>query len=323
MIPDRYGLENFMNALDNPSKFLIEGRRLFNHSLLKYKYGRRKAIDIMEQDWDNLIILDACRYDIFKEENHIEGELNKVLSKGSHSEEFIDHNFHGQHHDTVYVSSNSWASKLRNKNVFYKVAYTYSRDYDNKTRHEKHQSFDPSRVLEIGNANYNESKRFILHFMQPHAPYWGPKAKSVRSDLRKEYDIGFKAWDPNEEVSDEDPTHLLRAARMGYVSNEVIKEVYKENTHIVLDKVDKLLKNIQGKTIITADHGELLGESQIICYKDFGHPRNIYLPELRHVPWLTIESNERREIYSEKPIKSDFINENDIETNLRALGYLD
>jgi len=44
----------------------------------------------MQRDWDNLIILDACRYDYFKEYNEISGDLEPVVSKASHSLQFME-----------------------------------------------------------------------------------------------------------------------------------------------------------------------------------------------------------------------------------------
>jgi len=36
----------------------------------------------MEEDWNNLIILDGCRYDIFKELNTLKGDLNQAINYG-------------------------------------------------------------------------------------------------------------------------------------------------------------------------------------------------------------------------------------------------
>jgi hypothetical protein len=36
---------------------------------------RAEGARVYEKDWDNLIILDACRFDTFSEENWVEGAL--------------------------------------------------------------------------------------------------------------------------------------------------------------------------------------------------------------------------------------------------------
>ena len=54
------------------------------------------GINIFHEDWDNLIILDACRYDYFKQLNDMDGELEYRISRGSQSREFMRGNFQGQ-----------------------------------------------------------------------------------------------------------------------------------------------------------------------------------------------------------------------------------
>lgn len=43
-------------------------------SNMRYSYEFQ---NVMNQDWDNLIILDGCRYDLFEEINTISGDLEK------------------------------------------------------------------------------------------------------------------------------------------------------------------------------------------------------------------------------------------------------
>lgn len=47
---------------------------------------------INERDWDCLVILDACRYDYFEKvyEDYLSGDLRKVLSSGSCTEEWLN-----------------------------------------------------------------------------------------------------------------------------------------------------------------------------------------------------------------------------------------
>ena len=95
MLPNRYNRHNIYRVFKKPSLLIKETRRLssniiypINNVYFNRKYGR--GIDIIDQDWDNLIILDACRYDYFKEMNTIDGELRPVLSQGSHSFELYN-----------------------------------------------------------------------------------------------------------------------------------------------------------------------------------------------------------------------------------------
>lgn len=93
MIPDRYNRHGLVKALQNPKLLLDEIVRVqatLERKLKKKQFQRNmgKGTNFFEKDWDNLIILDACRYDIFEKINTIGGDLSYKISKGSHSEEF-------------------------------------------------------------------------------------------------------------------------------------------------------------------------------------------------------------------------------------------
>ena len=98
--------------------------------------------------------------------------------------------------------------------------------------------------------------------------------------------------------------------------------MYEENTKVVLKESGKLIKELQGKTVITSDHGEMLGERSFpLPIKQFGHPAGIYVTELVNVPWLIISEGQR------KITKGGSLNENevtvnsDVEKHLENLGY--
>lgn len=50
---------------------------------------------IHEEDWDYLIVLDACRYDKFKESypDYLDGELRKVWSRASSTQPWLGKTF--------------------------------------------------------------------------------------------------------------------------------------------------------------------------------------------------------------------------------------
>jgi hypothetical protein len=69
-------------------------------------------------------------------------------------------------------------------------------------------------------------------------------------------------------------------ADWGGVPWDQVKELYRENLEKVLSSVETLVSELSGSTIITSDHGEILGESG-----RFGHPCQMDLRVLRSVPW--------------------------------------
>ena len=79
---------------------------VLNNLIFESRYGR--GTRVINEDWDTLILLDACRFDMFEETVEMEGNLDYTISLGSTSEEFLTRNFSkGTFHDTVYVNANA------------------------------------------------------------------------------------------------------------------------------------------------------------------------------------------------------------------------
>ena len=59
---------------------------------------------------------------------------------------------------------------------------------------------------------------------------------------------------------------------------------------IVLSHIKELISIFSGSTIVTSDHGNLFGERPHILYpfREYGHPRGLYVDELVLVPWLIV-----------------------------------
>ncbi|KXA91778.1 hypothetical protein AKJ64_04505 [candidate division MSBL1 archaeon SCGC-AAA259E17] len=66
---------------------------------------------------------------------------------------------------------------------------------------------------------------------------------------------------------------------------EVLRRAYKKNLQMALKTITKLMPILTGKTVITADHGELLGEENL-----FGHFHRLRSqnPYLREIPWFEV-----------------------------------
>jgi hypothetical protein len=96
-----------------------------------------------------------------------------------------------------------------------------------------------------------------------------------------------------------------------------------DNLDFVLKFVEELSEGTIGKFVITADHGNLVGERQwpVSTTKMYGHPWNVYAPELVKVPWFTADFDKRRETVSDSPKTVPGHSEEMITDRLRALGY--
>ncbi|MHA1617033.1 MAG: hypothetical protein ACTSX9_07000 [Candidatus Njordarchaeales archaeon] len=233
-----------------------------NHILpLFYKHRRNQGLYIIDQKWDNLIILDACRYDVFeKYVNHlcVEGELRKVISRGSSTTEFLKENFSGRKFlDTIYVTANPYVSIML-KGVFYKIIDVWRDYWDDELG-----TVPPEPVTKVAleiKSLYPE-KRLIVHYMQPHSPFIGE----------------YRVKGSFVEVA-------LKHGR------EVVMKAYESNLRLVLPYIRYLLDKLDGITVVTSDHGNACGEKVLKIFPIYGHPTGVHIPALVEVPWFVVKS---------------------------------
>jgi len=226
-----------------------------------YRFRKNNGIYIMDQKWDNLIILDACRYDIFEKtikKRKIKGELKKVISRGSTTVDFLKENFKDKKFlDTIYVTANPYVYFI--KNSFYKTIDLWYDLWDEKLN-TVHPKIVNEEVLKIKKKYPN--KKLIIHYMQPHCPFIGEYKKK-----------GF-FWQV-----------ALKEGR-----KETMK-AYTSNLEFVLSYVEDLIKELNSITIITADHGNACGEgATFLRIPIYSHPKGMPIPSLIEVPWFVIDN---------------------------------
>lgn len=253
------------------------------------------GVDIMSQDWDNLILLDAYRADTFQNHSRFEGQLSTITSHGNWSLEFVVKNFQGREfHDTVCVTANPYYQEQFNlgSSTFHKLIDTGAAD--------PHESLEKTTTAAIRAMNNHPNKRLLIHYMQPHGPHIGERADEIRTN-HPEYRRMFSLY------------------RDGLVSNEILWKTYTDTIEIVESQVDDLLDELNGKTVISSDHGENMGEIQHgVEMVEHG----LETPECRSVPWLELPYENRREIIAEPPVEVNPIDEKEIEERLSDLGYV-
>ena len=308
-----YSLKDLKTAMDEPKIFLRELNRLYHTRLRRWEYNRN-APNFFEEDWDNLIILDACRYDAFEEartEYDLPGEFGPNYSRGSATMEFLEANLNDQDlSDTVYVTATS---------MLYRMVVLKER-----IDHNLHEIVDvwedaidvgewgvrPERMAEQVREVSDEfpNKRLVAHFIQPHIPFIG--------------EFGQERFEE---------TQIWRSMRRGDLnaSDEELWRAYRENLHIVLPSVSDLLAELPGKTVVTADHGQLIGERGFpIPLKEYGHPHGIYRDELVKVPWLAHQNGSRKRIVAGDSVGTEYQGKDHeeldekAEEHLENLGYL-
>ncbi|WP_435349135.1 hypothetical protein [Haloarchaeobius sp. HRN-SO-5] len=301
-----YTLSDFVRGIRDPDVAAVELNKLY-HSVRTRTDHNPGGIDIFDRDWDNLVILDACRYDIFHEISGLPGSLRQVKSKASATKQFVTANFRGKKlHDTVYVSANGWYLSLQDE--IDAEIHDFVPLHTSTFRENRYKTTLPESVTKAAldsNEQY-PNKRLIVHYVQPHRPFIGPTGDKYFSEQRG---LNFQRA-----VHSLDKTDRRKISR----------QAYRENLEIVLEDVQKLLAELNGKTVVTADHGELLGERlRPIPVRGYGHPLGIYHDSLIKVPWLVNDSEERKQIISEPPSRESNRSVTPEETmeHLKDLGY--
>lgn len=297
-------------ALRHPVLFLRGANRLFYR-----RFGRRAhntaGVDVFGADWDNLLLLDACRYDTFERRAELPGELERRRSRGSTTVEFLRANVAGRDlSDTVYVTANPQLHQHRASidPAFHEVVDVWREDgWD-----EDHGTVLPETLTAYARkaAQKYPEKRLVAHYMQPHYPFVGSETTFDEGHLDGTGEEAENVWN-----------RLLTGSLD--VRPEEIRRLYAENLDVALPYVESLLEELDGKTVVTADHGNMIGERAApIPFREWGHPRGVYTDELVDVPWLVHDTGERRETTrGETAATTESVEDDVVAERLRNLGY--
>lgn len=293
-----------------------------------YQYNK-DGVDIFEEDWDNLVILDSCRFDYFKEAkqtHNLPGRLEHRTSRGSQTPEWLKANFDGKTlHDTVYVSASVIPYHVGVENFQdgtpFQQKYSFKLDVHDLVNlwedppTEAIEVYNESRIADYVipadvtanraikiQENY-PNKRMIIHIVPPHLPYLGPTGE----DIHKE---SATPW-----MDTYNGKHSF--------SYETLEQAYHENVDHAVSAAKQLISELVGKTVVTADHGEFLFDrSSPLPVMEYLHPAQTYVDELVKIPWLIVDSNERKSIEPDPPKNISGTDQSDSHKQLEALGYL-
>jgi len=276
-----------------------------------------EGINVLSEDWDNLLILDACRADSFEQYIYTEqfDEYDVKTSKASATPEWIQKNFKdGSFGDTVYVSGNPWVSKIAS-DAFHDIVNIWLEDYDFEQDDlaEAHtlndlgipfeETVTAKRVNEAAcqAAKKYDDKRLIIHYIQPHAPYIGNPDGSTKSDVP--------------------PYHPGEHLRFEGMDPELVRDLYHENLEYVWHHASKLVEELEGRTVVTSDHGEMFGEKIFphLPFRGYDHPIGLHTDELLRVPWA-VSDGERRKV-TDDGTQRITVSQNAINDRLQNLGY--
>lgn len=233
---------------------------------------------IHKTDWDVLIILDALRFDYFKKCNKLSGRLIKCHSKAPHTYRWIQETFPDKY-DINYFSAHPYIgskrSKVRSYNApdhFKRILSIWALAWDDQMGTVHPDNVGEAVKVYIEQQEREIDGRIIIHYIQPHGPYIGKTKWLNPWSLEQHATHGVMAdWVVSQTKPD---PRFLRLA-------------YKHNLELVLKSVEKYLPYFPGKVVISADHGEMLGEKGLYLHKENYPPWTDEV--LMVVPWFILD----------------------------------
>ncbi|RLF02792.1 MAG: hypothetical protein DRJ59_02620 [Thermoprotei archaeon] len=277
-------------------------------------------------DWDYLIVLDACRCDVFR---HVYRKFfpsaikfRCITSLGSSTMEFIEKSINSinidKEKDVIFVNSNPMIDHVlgvRFKKIFYKYISVWKNYWDKEM-----QTVRPEDMYYVTLKTYikNPVKRMIIWFLQPHYPFIDRKfnhinalnrefmSKALRYDIHKNNLLTLIKIAKNlfrkRCLYAGIPDKICEYMRQNF--SEVLR-AYMVNLFLVLHYVKKLTEILLGKIVVTSDHGEAFGEplSRLLPLPVYGHPSRIRIPSLTQVPYLEIKNTISRDESIRKAIR--------------------
>jgi hypothetical protein len=179
-------------------------------------------------------------------------------------------------------------------------------EYPDEVSGEPDKKIERMTELALSLSAEYPNKRLLVHFIPPHHPYVGPTAEERLPSFEAQ-SVDFLAQIRRSEVDVPDP---------------LLRQVYRENLDRILPRVRELVEGFRGRTVVSADHGEILGERlRPIPVREYGHFSNLYTDELVEIPWHICPGGERKDISADQPLESESVDEAIVDDRLRDLGY--
>ncbi|WP_459190883.1 hypothetical protein [Halosimplex sp. J119] len=330
----RYSLKSLYKLFQDPSN-ISKAVRLFGQDILslarnpsdipkvvrsgcvnidKWWYALRygdAGEDFLEHDWDTLIILDACHPELLcRATPYLDDDIQTKTSPGTASPGFMEATYHGRTlHDTVYVTANPYAARIPD-GTFHAVENLLDSEWDAEAGTVYPEAV-VHRALEAHETYPN--KRLIVHFMQPHFPFLGKTGTEIPG--------GFGC--DMENIDSDEPHPWFDKLWGDGPDRDLLLRAYYENHEYVVPYVEELHDELDGKSVITSDHANLVGERGFpIPIRLYGHPGGLYHPNLTTVPWVVLDSDgPRRTVRSDPPVARDELDDETVNRRLESLGY--
>jgi hypothetical protein len=270
------------------------------------------GIDYAGADWDTLVILDACRADLFENivDTNTWDAYESANSGSGATPTWFKRKWNGTYGDTVYVSGTPVLSRSA-PGSFHSIVECWKNAINDDLNGP-----DPTIVTKAAIDAHQKypHKRIVVHYIQPHYPFLRDP------DLHFTEFSGTDDWDVD---ADPRATNVWEALRAGIVGEDEVWRGYGRNLEYVLEEVKELLAEIEGRVVVSSDHGNMMGEwTYPVPFREYGHPMHVAQPALTNVPWA-VDDGPRREVIEEEVGSTTEATSGEIQTHLEALGYIE
>lgn len=278
----------------------------------------------MEQDWDTLVVLDACRRGIFEsviDTDSVFDEYRTVRSLGSNTGEWVLRNFQDDAYrtefgDTVYVTGNIRVSRQLPEPTFHRLDEVWQRGFNDDLG-----TVPPGPVVDsaLEMRERYPDKRLVVHVLQPHQPFFrfAEDGSGYTADPER-------VFGPETTLTEDNVWRDLAADNLDV---ETVRRAYRRTLEVAWEQVTPLLDALSGRVVVTADHGNMWGERGFpIPVPVYGHPMQVRCSPLVDVPWGVVEATgDRPDVTPGEVREAGSVGSTDTRDHdqLKALGYLD
>jgi hypothetical protein len=274
---------------------------------------------IWEYEWEVLVILDACRYDLFRgvcpEYDWLPNEPGCVYSAASQSEEWMERHFtpeyRGETSTTALVSANVFTDRTTEPADWAHLDELWKHSWNDNVGVVLPESTTDS-AIKLRRASHDQDgiDRMIVWYMQPHWPFV-PAGHQRWNARQTNGDYEFEMRDTNRPI--------WYRYRDGDIPFNELWSDYADNLRFALESVDTLRHNIDTDSmVITSDHGNALGE-----WGMYGHPKYVPNPILKKVPWVEIPSNDEGSfVPDDRTYETGELQNGGVQSRLEDLGYV-
>lgn len=229
-------------------------------------------------NFNTLILLDACRFDAFKEivAPEFKGTLSRIQSKGGDTEEWIGNQLYNRILRNVgcitaqpFLDYDWIKSKGMPPPTFKFIDSVWKHSWDDKLN-----TVHPKSIVESV-RNHNNEKRLLIWIMQPHWPFIDEDGNRLLEEESNKWE-----WYRTSKDTEINPWFALRE---GLIDLDTVKDAYYRTLKFVLPYLKEIvdMRMDRGKIFITSDHGNLFGYP-------YGHNKELRQPGVRVVPWMAI-----------------------------------